>query len=176
MSVFKIFALRPNSVLLAVFMGSAVIVSGAWAQDVIRLSEPVTTTPGFETFGAPVHTLVTAPIQPTTLASLIDRGNDALGETVVVKTRVGKVCQKKGCFFIAQEGSVSMRVAFKDYAFFIPTDSAHKDVMLVGELIAVERSPAQSAHFAQDAPGAEVEPGRQFEFLAASVRIPTRVR
>ena len=161
----KRFILCATGVLLCV----AMVVQ---AETVVRLSEPVATTPLTETFGVPIDSAIDPSVPPVSLSQLLEQGERALGETVKLEATVGKVCQKKGCFFVAQDGEHTIRVAFKDYGFFIPTNSALKRVTLVGELTAVVLTPQQSAHLVQDAPGAEIVAGPQFEFLASAVRIP----
>ena len=67
-----------------------------------------------------------------------------------------------------------MRVAFKDYGFFVPTDISGRDVTLVGELRQVELSAEQAAHFEEDMGSTDVAvaPGPRFEIVASSVRVP----
>lgn len=62
------------------------------------------------------------------------------------------VCQKKGCWMnIGIGNEQSMRVKFKDYAFFMPKDAAGKSVFIDGwaynDTIPVE----QLKHYAEDA-------------------------
>jgi hypothetical protein len=67
-----------------------------------------------------------------------------------------------------------MRVAFRDYGFFVPTDSAGETVTLAGELIKKEMTAEQVAHFNQDMQGGSdaVKEGVVYEILAGSVMIP----
>ena len=137
--------------------------------DVVRLSEPVEVTATYETFGAP---LPGSPA-PLTLGELLENGADYLDREVLIETRVAQVCQAKGCFFIAQEGTHAVRVSFKDYSFFVPSDISGKTVTLAGSLIRRELSDAQAAHLNEDAGGEKVvQAGAQFEIIASSVRIP----
>ena len=53
---------------------------------------------------------------------------------VFVYTKINKVCQMDGCFFIAIDGELTARVTFKDYGFVIPTNSTGKEVFLEGIL------------------------------------------
>ena len=140
--------------------------------DVVRLSEPVEVTADTEVFAAAPVTL--PDVEPLSLATLLADAPSHLDREVVVQTRVAQVCQKKGCFFIAQEGSVSVRVSFTDYAFFVPTDSTGKTVTLVGRLVAREVSEAQAAHFRKDLgdPASAVTAGRSYELVASAVSIP----
>lgn len=154
---------------------ASVIVAGqlAIAADearVVRLSEPVEVTADYETFGA----VMADDLDPVTLSALVENHADYEGSSVTVETRVSQVCQKKGCFFIAQDGPVTVRVAFKDYSFFVPTDISGRRVTLVGELRRVELTEEQAAHLEEDLQSvdADVAPGPQFEIVASAVRVP----
>lgn len=144
-----------------------------WAgQDssVVRLSEPVEVTDTHETFGA----VMADNLDPVSLSTLVENHADYEGSSVAVETRVSQVCQKKGCFFIAQDGDTTVRVAFKDYSFFVPTDISGRRVTLIGELKRVELSEEQAAHLEEDlqSDAADVAPGPQFEIVATAVRVP----
>jgi hypothetical protein len=137
--------------------------------DVIRLSEPVQKDATSETFGEPLSTMP----QAIELEMLLTSPEENLSKPFSVTTKVAKVCQKKGCFFIAQAGSEIVRVAFKDYGFFVPTDIGGKTVTLVGELIAHERTAKQAKHFSKDLDeNSALESGLTYEIVATSVRIP----
>ncbi len=145
----------------------------AWAGDepkVIRLSEPVAVTDTHETFGA----VMPETVEPMALSALIAQHEDHTGASIAVAARVSQVCQKKGCFFIAKDGDTTVRVSFKDYSFFVPTDISGRDVTLVGELRQVELTEEQAAHLEDDmgSDDALVTPGPQFEIVASAVRIP----
>jgi hypothetical protein len=137
---------------------------------VIRLSEPVEVTDTHETFGAAMP----ASADPVALSAVLAQHEDYARKSVVVEARVSEVCQKKGCFFIAKDGATTVRVSFKDYSFFVPTDISGKQVTLVGELRQVELSEEQAAHFEEDMGSADasVAPGLQFEIVASAVRVP----
>ncbi len=142
----------------------------AGREDVVRLSEPVEATPEYETFGAPMDFSVTK----VTLQDIAVNGDRYTDKAVRVETRVSKVCKKKGCFFIAQQGDSVVRVTFKDYGFFVPTDITGKEVMLVGEVVADEITPEKAKHLAEDlgVPEESVQPGREYTIVATSVRVP----
>ena len=137
---------------------------------VIRLSEPVAQTADSETFGAPLDESIPA----VSLEDLASDGGPYVGRSVRVVVRVASVCQKKGCFFIARDGGSVMRVSFKDYGFFVPTDIGGKSVTLVGEVVAREVSADEAAHYAEDLGDAAtpVKPGKVYEIVATSVRVP----
>jgi hypothetical protein len=138
--------------------------------NVIRLSEPVATDAQSETFGA----LLDKTRKKVTLHELTSNSASYISNAFQVETKIAKVCQKKGCFFIAQDGDDVMRVAFRDYGFFVPTDSAGKTVTLAGTLIKKEMTAEQVAHFNQDMQGDSdaLQEGMVYEILADSVIIP----
>jgi tRNA pseudouridine-54 N-methylase len=138
--------------------------------NVLRLSEPVATDAQSETFGA----LLDKTLKKVTLHELTSNSASYVSNTFQVETKIAKVCQKKGCFFIAQEGDDVMRVAFRDYGFFVPTDSTGKTVTLAGTLIKKEMTAEQVAHFNQDMQDDSdvLQEGLVYEILADSVIIP----
>jgi len=141
--------------------------------NVVRLSKPVQVTDDYEVFGAPM----TSAGEALSLEALLDNAREHLHQKVTVTTRVAQVCQKKGCFFIAQQGAHSARVSFKDYGFFVPSNISGRTVTLVGELFEREVSPQQAQHFSEDAgKSGMIQPGKQLEIVATSVRVPRLAR
>jgi hypothetical protein len=140
--------------------------------DTIRLSEPVEKDAHSETFGAPYD----ASLKTVSLAQLLEDPAPHLQEAFNLETRVAKVCQKKGCFFIAQENDLTLRIAFKDYGFFIPTDSSNKVVNLTGVLVEKQMSKEQAEHFKSDIGESDddstLQAGTVLEIVASSVKIP----
>ena len=113
---------------------------------VLRLSEPVAQDAKSETFGAELDET----LQKVTLKDLVAQAADYVGKPFV------------------------MRVAFRDYGFFVPTNSAGKTVTLAGELIKKEMTTEQVKHFNKDMQGGSdaVKEGVVYEILADSVKIP----
>lgn len=144
------------------------IFSHAAVADVTRLSEPVEVTDDAEVFGAPLD----ADAKSASLETLLDNPADYLDTSVRVEARISQVCQKKGCFMIASAGDRAVRISFKDYAFFVPTDTSGKTVTLTGTLIERELSEKQAAHFRQDAGTDTIQAGRVYEIVANAVSIP----
>ena len=137
--------------------------------EVIRLSEPVAVTESEEVFGAPLP----AADHAMTLTELVGNGEQHLGTEVVVNTQIVKVCQKKGCFFIARDGDAVARVTFRNYSFFIPTDAGGKFVTLAGTFSRQTMTEEQAEHMASDL-GEPVANTQPFEYaiVAISVSIP----
>jgi len=138
---------------------------------VIRLSEPVEVTESYEVFGSPLD----AAGPEIGLQELVGKSDQYLDKEVLVTTRIAKVCQKKGCFFVAQEGEATARVTFKDYGFFIPTDSGGKTVTLAGTFTRSELSAEKADHYRKDLGETPAKPGAatmEYQIVATSVRIP----
>jgi hypothetical protein len=157
-------------VTMSVFVAAADQLETNKTSTILRLSQPVAQDAQSETFGAELDET----LQKVTLKDLVAQSADYVGKPFQLDTKVAKVCQKKGCFFIAQQGDDVMRVAFRDYGFFVPTDSAGKTVTLAGELIKKEMTAEQVEHFNEDMQGGSdaVKEGVVYEILADSVRIP----
>lgn len=138
--------------------------------ETLRLSEPVEVTATYEVFGSDLPEAGT----PLSLGELVNNTDEYMDQDVLVETRIAKVCQKKGCFFVATEGASTARVTFKDYGFFIPTDSGGKDAVLYGTFSRKSISREQAKHFATDlGEEAEVKP-EEFEYsiVASAIKIP----
>ena len=114
--------------------------------DVTRLSDPVAVTADAEIFGAPLDENA----KPMSLAALLDSPDEYVDTAVRVEARISQVCQKKGCFFVATDGAATARITFKDYGFFIPTDSGGKQATLYGVFSRQPVSEAEAEHYADD--------------------------
>jgi len=138
--------------------------------EVLRLSDPVEVTENYEVFGSSLPDSGT----PLSLGELVADNGKYLDQEVLVETRIAKVCQKKGCFFVATEGASTARVTFKDYEFFIPTDSGGKDVLLLGTFSRKSVSKEQAEHYAADlGEKAAVVPEKfEYSIVASAVKIP----
>jgi hypothetical protein len=138
--------------------------------EVKRLSEPVAVTATHEVFGAKLPENGT----PLSLGDLIKDNDKYQDQESLLATRIAKVCQKKGCFFVATQGSSTARVSFKDYGFFIPTDSGGKDVVLLGTFSRKSVTKEQAEHYAADlGETAESAPERfEYSIVASAVKIP----
>ena len=156
------------AVLLA--MSTSPAVRPADENEVLRLSEPVAVTETHEIFGAPLPENGL----PVELGDLLENSAQYEGKDVLLTTRIAKVCQEKGCFFVAQHGADSVRVTFRDYGFFIPTDSGGKTVTLAGTFSRRSLSKEQAAHLAEDLGEAppKTPPAFEYTIVATSVSIP----
>ncbi len=69
-----------------------------------------------------------------------------------VEGEVSEVCQVKGCWMtLKKPDGTSMRVTFKDYAFFVPKDLSGKTVVVSGRAYKKTTSVEQQRHYAEDA-------------------------
>jgi hypothetical protein len=85
--------------------------------------------------------------------------------------RVGKVCQKKGCWMMLTDGDTMVRVE-TGYRYFLPTD-AQGSAIVIGRLHEVEVDAAQAEHLARDGGESKVlaEASREWRIDATSIRI-----
>jgi len=116
-------------------------------KNVIKLSEPILVTETYEVYGEKPGKIADA----ISLTELIESSPNDDKNPVIVKTSIAEVCEKKGCFFVAQEGDYTARITFKDYGFFIPTDSEGKEVTIVGEFSKKILTEEKAKHYAEDA-------------------------
>ena len=157
---------------LFLIAASVLVTTSLSAQDaeVIRLSDPVQETDQFEVFGAELNY---ESLSPATLSDIIE--SESENTVVTLKASVAEVCSKKGCFFIAEDGDYQARITFKDYGFFIPTDSKGKEVIFVGDFTVKTLSEEKAKHYAEDAgKDPETVKGSQKEYsvVATSVIVP----
>lgn len=84
------------------------------------------------------------------------KGIDSLA--VKITGTVTGVCQMKGCWLQIDIGEgKTMRVKFKDYAFFVPKDLSGKKVVLDGHAYNSTTSVDELRHYAQDAGKSKAE-------------------
>lgn len=76
---------------------------------------------------------------------------DKTTKEVKLQGKIGAVCKNKGCWMQMElpEGK-SMRVKFKDYAFFVPRDIIGKQAVVQGTISMDTTSVAQLRHYAED--------------------------
>ena len=94
---------------------------------------------------------------------------------IVLTGMITDVCQKKGCWIVVTDGTEQMRITFKDYGFFVPTDAFDREVVLKG-VVSVETIDEETAkHYAEESkdedPDAIVGPQRVVTMVASGVRM-----
>jgi Domain of unknown function (DUF4920) len=100
-------------------------------------------------FGAAIE-----PGPTVALATLLSDPKSYASQTVTTEGRVQRACSRKGCWMEIGEGEDACRVTFKDYGFFVPTDSAGAYAKIQGRLdtreverAAVEHLESEGARF-----------------------------
>ena len=97
-----------------------------------------------------------------------------------VAASIEKVCMKKGCWFTlnAPEVAIPVRVQMKDYAFFVPRNTAGADAILEGTFKRREIPQDEAQHYADDEAAGTGAPARTivgpqeaWQFTADAVRI-----
>lgn len=103
-----------------------------------------------------------------------------VGDTVDVKfaSTINTVCKKKGCWMkLALAEDKETMVRFKDYGFFVPKNSAGRDVVVEGVAFVDETSVEDLRHYAEDEgkPKEEIEaikePKITYSFTANGVLV-----
>lgn len=96
--------------------------------------------------------------------------------SVKITGTVAAACQVKGCWMTTDLGNgQTMRIRFKDYAFFVPKDCNGKQFYAQGVASWNETSVAELQHYAADAGKSKEEiaqitqPERELVFLAEGV-------
>jgi hypothetical protein len=105
-------------------------------------------------YGAALEPASTVP-----LATLLSDPKAYAAQTVTTEGKVQRACSSKGCWMEIGSGEDACRVTFKDYAFFVPTDSAGATAKIQGRLdtreveaAAVQHLEAEGARFRNKKP------------------------
>jgi hypothetical protein len=97
------------------------------------------------------------------------------GRPVLLRGRISDVCQRKGCWTVLSAGDDHIRIRFKDYAFFLPTDSSGKHAYVEGYVKPQTLSEETARHYASESsePPKEpiVGPQQVVGFTASGVRL-----
>ena len=86
------------------------------------------------------------PASSTPLASLLANPKAYADQTVTTEGKVQRACSRKGCWMEIGSGDDACRITFKDYAFFVPTDSAGALAKIQGRLDTREVEAAAVNH------------------------------
>lgn len=114
-----------------------------------KKSAVIDSSAGWDTFGAPI---VAEAAKDVTVQELVASPADFDGKAVLLHgTKVDSVCKAKGCWMLMKDGESAVRITFKDYGFFVPTDCEGRDVVLEG-VFKVQITPeAEVKHLLEDA-------------------------
>ncbi|MBX3216155.1 MAG: DUF4920 domain-containing protein [Labilithrix sp.] len=120
------------------------------------------------------------PVVP--LAEILANPESFKDKQITTHGTVRQVCQKRGCWAEIRpeeaRESETMRVTFKGYAFFLPTDSRGAKVKIEGRVSVQLLTPEQVAHY--EAEGATFDSKKPdgsaliAEFVAAGVEMTDR--
>jgi len=94
------------------------------------------------------------------------------GQVVLVDGVIRRACEKMGCWMelAPAGGGDGVRVTFKDYGFFVPTDSAGAQARVAGTLKVSTLTPEQVAHLRAE--GAQVKKsGKEIQLEATGVEL-----
>jgi len=116
-----------------------------------------------------------------TTAMLVQKVEASGTFTGKVSGNIKEVCTNKGCWFAMElpNGS-SMRVTFKDYGFFIPTNSQGFPITIEGEATLSETDVETLRHYAEDQGKSKEEvaaitaPKKEITFEATGVLIKAK--
>lgn len=101
--------------------------------------------PERKTFGAPLGASRTV-----SLSDVLKTPDQFADQTVTVEGEVRSACSRKGCWMELAEGSDAAqpgcRVTFKDYGFFVPTDSAGSKARVEAKVESKLVKPEMVAH------------------------------
>lgn len=110
--------------------------------------------PGAPAGEAKVYGASFEPAPSVPLAALLERPQEYADQTVTTEGKVQRACTSKGCWMEVGDGDEACRVTFKDYGFFVPTDSAGARARVQGKLAtrvveaaAVQHLEAEGARF-----------------------------
>jgi hypothetical protein len=99
------------------------------------------------------------PAASVPLATLLSNPTAYADQTVTTEGQVQRACSRKGCWMEIGSGDDACRVTFKDYGFFVPTDSAGAFAKIQGRLdtreveaAAVDHLEAEGARFRNKKP------------------------
>lgn len=127
-----------------------------------------------KTYGAPLSGAAAV-----ALTEVLGKPESYEGKSVVVEGEVRRACSKKGCWMELAESVATeargARVTFKDYGFFVPTDSAGAHAKLEGVVNVqlmkkghVEHLEEEGAKFPNKNPDGTV---REVQFVATGVEL-----
>ena len=104
---------------------------------------------------------------PIALGAALQR--PATDQDLLISGKVGRVCQKQGCWMMLIDGENAVRV-MTGHRFFLPAD-ASGEALVYGRLIERELDQKTAKHFARESGGDAVEPGREYRIDAVGMQI-----
>jgi len=115
---------------------------------------------------------------PTALSEVVQDPERFEQQPILVHGRVADVCQRKGCWMMLRDESAHVRVHFKDYGFFVPTDSMGNEAFVEGIVTVETLSESAARHYESESrredPDLVNGPQREVIFTATGVRLVGR--
>jgi Domain of unknown function (DUF4920) len=108
---------------------------------------------------------------PLALSAVLSKPED--GKKVLVEGVVRRACSQMGCWMelAPAEGGQGVRVTFKDYGFFVPTDAAGAKARVAGSLKISELSAAQAEHLRAEGGSMPAGAQREVRLVATGVEL-----
>jgi hypothetical protein len=155
----------------SVFIFTALLITAACS---VKQENKDSISASYSTYGGDIST--EDAVSLIDLENNLDQSDSIL---LTVKATIEKTCPKKGCWMTVEDKNGNkIRVTFKDYGFFVPTEGAEgKEVVFTGLAKRKVTDVATLRHFAEDAGksaeeiGAITEPKTEVEFVAEGVAI-----
>lgn len=127
--------------------------------------------------------LMPAGVAAVRLGQAVDQLQDGPAQAVKVSGQITEVCQAKGCWMILVDGEQFARITFKDYGFFVPTETSMQEAVVYGVLEETTLSAETAAHYAEDAGNQEehnqhleqASTVKEYSLVASSVQIAPRL-
>ncbi len=114
----------------------------------------------------------------TPIKEILKSPESFAGKTILLSGRISDVCQRKGCWTVLSDGDLTMRVRFKDYGFFLPTDSSGRQAFVEGVVKVQTLSQSDARHYESESVGGDpskiVGPQHEVGFTASGVRLIAR--
>jgi hypothetical protein len=115
--------------------------------------------------------------KPTPLADVLAAPDKYAKDAVLVEGVIENVCEMKGCWMqlTPEAGKPGVRVTFKDYGFFVPTDSKGMKARAEGVTKVKTLTKAEADHLEHE-DGAKLTPNadgtaREVSFVASGVEL-----
>lgn len=110
------------------------------------------------------------------LADVLAKPEAFTKEAIVVEGLVENACANKGCWMqvVPEAGKAGVRVTFKDYGFFVPTDSKGRRARMEGTITVKTLSKEEADHLAGEGAKlnrAEDGTAREVSFVATGVEL-----
>jgi Domain of unknown function (DUF4920) len=108
---------------------------------------------------------------PQPLSAVLGKAED--GRRVLVEGVVRRACSQMGCWMelAPAEGGQGVRVTFKDYGFFVPTDSAGAKARVQGTLKVAQLTAAQAEHLRAEGGSTAAGAQREVRLVATGVEL-----